>query len=59
VQQIFVDQTLLAHDLVWVGAGSSSHMAAVRPAELLRLTRARALDAVQEPPYHSASKGDA
>lgn len=59
VERVFVDQTLLAHDLVWVGAGSSSHMAAVRPAELLRLTRARALDVVQEPPYHSASKGDA
>ena len=59
VERIFVDQTLLAHDLVWVGAGSSSHMAAVRPVELVRLARARALDAVQEPPYHSVSKGDA
>ncbi len=59
VERVFIDQTLLAHDLVWVGAGSTFHMAAVRPAELLRLTRARALDAVEEPPYHSAPKGDA
>ena len=59
VERVFIDQTLLAHDLVWVGAGSDSHMAAVRPVELVRLTRARPLDAVQEPPYHSAPKGDA
>lgn len=59
VERVLVDQTLLAHDLVWVGAGSPAHMAAVRPVELVRLTRARALDAVQEPPYHSPSKGDA
>ena len=58
VERIFVDQTLLAHDLVWVGAGSTSHMAAVRPVELLRLTRAKAVDVVQEPPYHSAPKGE-
>jgi Cys-tRNA(Pro) deacylase len=58
VDRVFVDQTLLAHDLVWVGAGSTSHMAAVRPVELLRLTRAKAVDVVQEPPYHSAPKGE-
>jgi hypothetical protein len=34
-------------------------MAAVRPVELLRLTRAKAVDVVQEPPYHSAPKGEA
>ena len=59
VRHVFVDQSLLAHDLLWVGAGSPSHLAAVRPVELVRLTRARSLDAVQEPPYHSPSKGDA
>jgi Cys-tRNA(Pro) deacylase len=57
VERVFVDQTLLAHDTVWVGAGSPAHMATLRPVELVRLTRAEPLDAVQEPPYHSASKG--
>jgi Cys-tRNA(Pro) deacylase len=59
VARVFIDQNLLAHDLLWVGGGSPAHMAAVRPVELVRLTRASALDAVQEPPYHSAPKGDA
>jgi prolyl-tRNA editing enzyme YbaK/EbsC (Cys-tRNA(Pro) deacylase) len=58
IEQVFVDQTLLSHDLVWVGAGSSSHLAVLSPTELVRLTRARPLDAVQEPEYHS-NRGDA
>ena len=37
----------------WVGAGSPAHVAALRPAELVRLTRAQPIDAVQEPEYHS------
>jgi hypothetical protein len=31
---------------VWVGAGSGAHMAAISPADLQRLTRARTLDLV-------------
>lgn len=59
VETILIDQTLLAHDLLWVGAGSPTHLAALRPAELVRLSDARSVDAVQEPAYHSAPKGDA
>jgi prolyl-tRNA editing enzyme YbaK/EbsC (Cys-tRNA(Pro) deacylase) len=59
VRRVFIDQTLLSHDLVWIGAGSPSHLAAIRPAELLRLSRAQPMDAVQEAAYHSAPKGDA
>jgi len=59
VDIVLIDQTLLVHELVWVGAGSPRHLAALRPAELLRLSEARALDAVEEPQYHSAPKGDA
>jgi len=55
----FVDRTLLTHDLVWVGAGSPAHLAAIRPPELLRLTRGEPMDAVQEAAYHSAPRGDA
>ncbi len=59
IEQVFIDQSLLTHDEVWVGAGSPTHLAALRPSELLRLSRARPLDAVQEPEYHSAPRGDA
>ena len=48
VEQVLIDRTLLAHDLVWIGAGSSSHMAGLAPSELVRLARARPMDAVQD-----------
>jgi prolyl-tRNA editing enzyme YbaK/EbsC (Cys-tRNA(Pro) deacylase) len=48
VEVVLVERSLLAHDLVWVGAGSRRHMAALAPADLVRLTRARAVDAVSE-----------
>jgi prolyl-tRNA editing enzyme YbaK/EbsC (Cys-tRNA(Pro) deacylase) len=48
VEQVLIDRTLLAHDLVWIGAGSPAHMAGLRPAELVRLARARPMDAVQD-----------
>jgi prolyl-tRNA editing enzyme YbaK/EbsC (Cys-tRNA(Pro) deacylase) len=50
VEGVFVDRTLLAHDVVWVGAGSHRHMAALAPADLLRLSRAKAIDAALETP---------
>lgn len=58
IEEVLVDRTLLGQELVWVGAGSPSHVAALHPAELVRLTRARPIDAVQEPEYHP-SGGDA
>lgn len=58
VAHVFVDRTLLPHDLVWVGAGSPRHLAAIRPAELLRLTRGEPMDAVQEGTYDEVP-GDA
>jgi prolyl-tRNA editing enzyme YbaK/EbsC (Cys-tRNA(Pro) deacylase) len=51
VQTVLVDQSLLAHEVVWVGAGSSRHMAALAPADLVRLTHARAIDAVAQNTY--------
>jgi prolyl-tRNA editing enzyme YbaK/EbsC (Cys-tRNA(Pro) deacylase) len=53
VERIYVESTLLSHDVVWVGAGSERHMAMLPPRELVRLTRAVRLDAVQERPYTS------
>lgn len=50
VERTFLDQTLLTHDTVWIGAGSASHLAALAPAELVRLTHAQTIDAVERLP---------
>jgi prolyl-tRNA editing enzyme YbaK/EbsC (Cys-tRNA(Pro) deacylase) len=47
---VLVDRALLRFGLVWTGAGSERHMAALAPAELLRLTRAEPVDASAESP---------
>jgi prolyl-tRNA editing enzyme YbaK/EbsC (Cys-tRNA(Pro) deacylase) len=44
VTETLMDTSFLAHDVVWVGAGSESHMAALRPAELQKLAGARSFD---------------
>ena len=46
VERVLADPTLLAHRVVWIGAGSPRHMAAVSPLDLLRLARAQPLDLV-------------
>ena len=50
VDGVLVDHALLAHEVVWIGAGSKQHMAVLAPSDLLRLTRATAVDAVLENP---------
>jgi prolyl-tRNA editing enzyme YbaK/EbsC (Cys-tRNA(Pro) deacylase) len=50
IETILIDRSLLTHELVWIGAGSERHMAALAPADLLRLSRARPIDAVAELP---------
>jgi Cys-tRNA(Pro)/Cys-tRNA(Cys) deacylase len=50
---VFFDHTLLAHDYVWIGAGSTRHVARLRPTELVRLAQAREMDAVLDDAYHS------
>jgi prolyl-tRNA editing enzyme YbaK/EbsC (Cys-tRNA(Pro) deacylase) len=52
VSTVFIERTLLAQPVLWIGAGSSRHMAALSPTELLRLSRARPMDAVDEAAYH-------
>ena len=46
VTQSLMDRSFFVHDVVWIGAGSASHMASIAPAELLRLSGARAVDLV-------------
>ena len=48
VRSVFVDTSLLVHEVVWVGAGSHRHMAALAPADLVRITRAQIVDAASE-----------
>ena len=48
VERVLVDRSLLAHDAVWVGAGSPNHLAALAPADLVRLSRAELADLVRE-----------
>ncbi len=52
VDAIFIERTLLSQPLLWVGAGSERHLAALTPTELLRLSRARPMDVVEQAPYH-------
>ena len=56
VETVLLERALLRHRVVWVGAGSSSHMAGLAPAELGRLARARSTDIVQEPPPPSETR---
>jgi prolyl-tRNA editing enzyme YbaK/EbsC (Cys-tRNA(Pro) deacylase) len=48
IERVFAERTLLAHDTVWVGAGSTNHLAALPPGELVRLSRAETIDAVED-----------
>jgi prolyl-tRNA editing enzyme YbaK/EbsC (Cys-tRNA(Pro) deacylase) len=47
LSQVLLSQELLAHERVWVGAGSERHMAGLAPPELVRLTKARAADVTE------------
>ncbi|MBA3384776.1 MAG: YbaK/EbsC family protein [Actinobacteria bacterium] len=53
VETILLERTLLAQKEVWVGAGSERHLARLPAPELLRLSRALQMDAVEEHTYHS------
>jgi prolyl-tRNA editing enzyme YbaK/EbsC (Cys-tRNA(Pro) deacylase) len=50
VERVYVDRSLLGHKRVWVGAGSPNHMAALAPGDLVRLSRAEPMDAVEAHP---------
>jgi prolyl-tRNA editing enzyme YbaK/EbsC (Cys-tRNA(Pro) deacylase) len=48
VERILIDRRLLTHDVVWTGAGSERHLAAIAPSDLVRLTRAETDDIVED-----------
>jgi prolyl-tRNA editing enzyme YbaK/EbsC (Cys-tRNA(Pro) deacylase) len=45
---VLIEQALLGHEFVWIGAGSPLHMAMLAPADLVRLARARPVPLVVE-----------
>jgi len=47
VTQTLMDKDFLRHPLVWVGAGSPAHMAALPPSELQRLAHATLFELVR------------
>jgi prolyl-tRNA editing enzyme YbaK/EbsC (Cys-tRNA(Pro) deacylase) len=49
VDLVLADRRLLARSEVWFGAGTDRHMAALAPAELFRLARAREADVSELP----------
>ncbi len=52
VGRVLIDQSLLTDGVLWVGAGSTSHMAALPASELVRVARAEPVDVTGDP-YHS------
>ena len=44
VTQTLMDRSFFAHEEVWIGAGTPSHMASLRPQELARLTGAKTVE---------------
>jgi len=46
IDEVLIEQTVLQHGRVWIGAGSPSHMAGIAPSELQRLSGARTADLV-------------
>lgn len=44
ITQTLMDRSFFIHEEVWVGAGTDTHMAALRPQELLKLTGARTVE---------------
>lgn len=49
VDRVLVERSLLLRDVVWIGAGSTRHMAALAPADLVYLARAEPGDLVETP----------
>jgi len=44
ITQTLMDTSFFGHEEVWIGAGTSSHMASLRPAELLKLSGAKSVE---------------
>jgi len=50
IDLVLIDRRLVTHPVVWVGAGSSRHMASIAAPDLVRLTKGREADLSEEEP---------
>ena len=48
VDRLLIDRRLLTQEILWIGAGSEQHLAAISPPDLVRLTRAETGDLVED-----------
>jgi Cys-tRNA(Pro)/Cys-tRNA(Cys) deacylase len=48
IDRVLIERLLLAHELLWVGAGSTRHLAVLPAPELVRVTKAQPADLVAE-----------
>ena len=48
VERVLIDNNLLVDGVIWVGAGSTTHMAGLPAAELVRVARAEPADVVTD-----------
>ena len=48
VGRVLVDEELLRQEMVWIGAGSSRHLAGLAPRDLVRLAKAAPADLTEE-----------
>jgi Cys-tRNA(Pro) deacylase len=48
VESVFLERSLLGETLLWVGAGTTRHMAGLPPAEVMRVSRAQPVDACED-----------
>ena len=48
VHTVLIEQTLLARAVLWIGAGTPRHMAALAPGDLVKMSRAQSADLVSE-----------
>ncbi len=46
IDHVVIERTLLSHDEVWIGAGSTRHVAVLPTRELVRLTKAAPADII-------------
>ena len=44
IERVLIDRSLLVQELVWIGAGSRRHLAALAPTDLARVSEAQAAD---------------
>jgi prolyl-tRNA editing enzyme YbaK/EbsC (Cys-tRNA(Pro) deacylase) len=49
IERILIDRALVTQPLLWIGAGSPTHLAVLATADLLKLTRATPMDVAERP----------